>query len=135
VTSGKFWIGLRPVDMSLKKVNLKNKLQLFSEHWTPHIVGSLNGQHVKVAKLLGEFDWHQHKNEDELFLVLEGQLEIHLRDQVVSLGPGEFFIVPRGIEHKPVAAEEVHVMLFEPTSTVNTGETKSDRRVAAPKSI
>lgn len=121
--------------MSLKKVNLKDKLELFSEHWTPHIVGSLNGQQVKVAKLLGEFEWHHHKNEDELFLVLDGQLEIHLRDEVVALGPGEFFIVPRGVEHKPVAAAEVQVMLFEPASTINTGETKSARTVAAPKTI
>ena len=121
--------------MTLEKVNLQEKLQLFSEPWVPHIVGSLNGQHVKVARLLGEFEWHQHKDEDELFFVLAGTLQMHLRDQVIVLKPGEFFIVPRGVEHKPVAESEVQVMLFEPVSTINTGDAPSERTVPAPKSI
>jgi mannose-6-phosphate isomerase-like protein (cupin superfamily) len=117
------------------KVSLKDKLAQFGEHWMPHIVGELNGQQVKVAKLLGEFVWHQHQDEDELFLVITGHLAIHLRDQVVDLQPGEFFIVPRGVEHKPVAEQEVQVLLFEPCSTVNTGATESHLLVPAPKSI
>jgi mannose-6-phosphate isomerase-like protein (cupin superfamily) len=121
--------------MTLEKVNLQEKLQLFKEHWVPHIVGSLNGQHVKVAKLLGAFEWHKHEDEDELFLVLAGRLEMHLRDRVIDLEVGEFFIVPRGVEHKPVAELEVQVMLFEPATTINTGDAPSTRTVHAPKTI
>lgn len=109
------------------KVNLAEKLALFSEHWTPRIVGELNGQQVKLAKLQGEFVWHQHAEEDELFLVLKGRLLIHLRDRVVELDEGEFFVVPRGVEHKPVAEDEVHVLLFEPASTLNTGNVRNAR--------
>jgi mannose-6-phosphate isomerase-like protein (cupin superfamily) len=108
-------------------VNLADKLALFSDHWAPRIVGELNGQHVKLAKLLGEFVWHRHADEDELFLVLRGELELQLRDRVVTLREGEFFIVPRGVEHRPVAAEEVHLLLLEPASTRNTGETVNER--------
>jgi len=111
------------------KVNLHDKLAQFTEHWTPHIVGSLNGQHVKLAKLEGEFIWHQHAEEDELFLVLRGQLAIHLRDRVIHLDEGEFFIVPRGVEHKPVAEREAHVLLLEPCTTRNTGEVQSERTI------
>jgi mannose-6-phosphate isomerase-like protein (cupin superfamily) len=111
----------------MKKVNLAEKLALFSEHWSPRIVGELNGQQVKLAKLQGEFVWHQHAEEDELFLVLKGRLLIHLRDRVVELDEGEFFVVPRGVEHKPVAEDEVHVLLFEPASTLNTGNVQDDR--------
>ena len=111
----------------MKKVNLAEKLALFSEHWSPRIVGELNGQQVKLAKLQGEFVWHQHAEEDELFLVLKGRLLIHLRDRVVELDEGEFFVVPRGVEHKPVAEGEVHVLLFEPASTLNTGNVQDDR--------
>jgi mannose-6-phosphate isomerase-like protein (cupin superfamily) len=135
VVHGDITDGASLVKMKLEKVNLQEKLQLFSEHWVPHIVGSLNGQHVKVAKLLGEFEWHQHTEEDELFFVIAGSLELHLRDRVVVLQPGEFFIVPQGVEHKPVADSEVQVMLFEPASTVNTGDTPSERTVRAPKTI
>ena len=88
-------------------VNLAQKLSTFDEHWVPKIVGELNGQYVKVAKFQGEYVWHQHANEDEMFLVLKGRMKIHLRDRVVELTPGEFFIVPRGVEHKPAAEEEV----------------------------
>jgi len=111
------------------KVNLAEKFALFDERWAPRIVGELNGQHVKLAKLEGEFVWHQHDQEDELFLVLQGQLEIQLRDGGVTLNEGELYIVRRGIEHRPVAHGEVHVMLFEPASTVNTGEVQEARTV------
>jgi mannose-6-phosphate isomerase-like protein (cupin superfamily) len=111
----------------MEKVNLAEKLSLFREHWSPRIVGELNGQHVKVAKLKGEFIWHRHEAEDELFLVLEGSLTIELRDREISLEPGEFFIVPRGVEHKPVAAREAHVLLFEPIGTLNTGNVRDER--------
>jgi len=106
----------------MDKVNLAEKLAAFDETWTPKIVAELNGQHVKVAKLEGEFVWHAHEHEDELFWVVRGELELHLRDRVVTLGPGELFVVPRGVEHKPVARERVECVLFEPASTVNTGE-------------
>ena len=115
--------------MRPEKVNLAEKLASFHERWSPKIVGALNGQHVKLAKVEGEFLWHRHDAEDELFLVLHGRFELHLRDRVVTLGPGEFFIVPRGVEHKPVAPEEVHLLLFEPAGTVNTGDAGPERRV------
>ena len=121
--------------MSTQKVNLSEKLGQFTERWSPRIVGELNGQHVKLAKLEGEFTWHHHASEDELFLVLRGHLDIHLRDGVVGLDPGEFFIVPRGVEHRPVAAGEVHVLLFEPASTLNTGNVRNERTVDSPARI
>jgi mannose-6-phosphate isomerase-like protein (cupin superfamily) len=108
-------------------VNLAEKLAVFSEHWSPKIVGELNGQHVKLAKLSGEFVWHHHEHEDELFLVLKGRLAIELRDRRVELEEGEFFIVPRGVEHRPIASEEVHVLLLEPASTLNTGNVRDER--------
>ncbi len=112
----------------MEKVNIKEKLSLFGEHWSPKVVGELNGQHVKLAKLSGEFVWHHHDDEDELFLVLEGGLRMEFRDKVVFVEPGEFIVVPRGIEHRPVADDgEVHVMLFEPASTVNTGNVRGER--------
>jgi mannose-6-phosphate isomerase-like protein (cupin superfamily) len=111
----------------MEKVNIAAKLAKFSEHWQPRIIGELNGQQVKVAKLQGEFVWHHHVNEDELFLVIKGHLTIELRDRTISLDEGEFFIVPRGVEHRPSAKEEVHVLLFEPTSTLNTGEQRNER--------
>jgi len=110
----------------MSKVNLKNKLGEISDHWNPRIVGELNGQYVKLAKLKGEFVWHTHEDEDELFYVVEGNLTIELRTENVSLKPGDFYIVPAGVEHKPVAAEEVSVMLFEPKATLNTGDTSSE---------
>lgn len=105
-----------------EKINIKNKLSLFSDHWNPRIVGELNGQEVKLVKFKGEFVWHKHDEEDELFYVLDGSFEMHFRDKVVPLSANEFLIVPRGVEHKPVAMEEVSVMLFEPANTVNTGD-------------
>ena len=115
----------------MEKVNLAESLARFSEHWQPRIVGELNGQHVKLVKLAGEFVWHHHAAEDELFLVLQGKLELHLRERVVELGPGELAIVPRGVEHKPVAHSETHVLLFEPAGTSNTGNVVNERTVAA----
>jgi mannose-6-phosphate isomerase-like protein (cupin superfamily) len=102
-------------------VNLALKLASFDEHWVPKVVGELNGQYVKVVKFQGEYVWHHHANEDELFLVIDGHIEIHFHDRVVPLDSGEFCIVPRGVEHKPVAAREASVLLFEPASTRNTG--------------
>lgn len=115
----------------MDKVNLAEKLAGFSEHWSPRIVGELNGQHVKLAKLEGEFVWHSHAEQDELFLVLSGDLAIELRDRTVTLEPGELFIVPRGVEHRPVAAGVAEVLLFEPAGTVNTGEVRDPRTVEA----
>ena len=106
----------------MKKVNVAATLQTFSEHWQPRIVGELNGQHVKLVKLQGEFVWHQHADEDELFYVVRGSIDIELRDRTVTLGEGEFFIVPRGVEHCPDADEETEVLLIEPRDTVNTGD-------------
>lgn len=105
----------------MNKINLAEKFNLFNEHWTPKILGELNGQHVKIAKLKGEFVWHSHQDEDELFFVIKGQLEIAFRDRIELLNPGEFIIVPRGVEHKPIAKEEAEVLLFEPKGTLNTG--------------
>jgi mannose-6-phosphate isomerase-like protein (cupin superfamily) len=119
----------------MEKVNLAEKFGLFDEYWSPKIVGELNGQHVKLAKLKGEFIWHHHEAEDELFLVVKGQLVIELREQDVVLEEGEFFIVPRGVEHKPVAEEEVHVLLFEPKSTLNTGNVRNERTVEDLKTL
>ncbi|HEX2079538.1 MAG TPA: cupin domain-containing protein [Longimicrobium sp.] len=106
----------------MEKVSLAEKLALFSDHWNPRIVGELNGQQVKLAKLQGEFVWHDHANEDELFLVLKGRLRMEFRGRIVELAEGEMLIVPRGVKHRPVAEEEVHVLLFEPASTRHTGE-------------
>jgi mannose-6-phosphate isomerase-like protein (cupin superfamily) len=110
----------------MNKVNLSDKLSKISEHWSPKIVGELNGQHVKLAKLKGEFVWHLHEKEDEFFYVIEGELTIELRDKNIELKPGDFFIVPAGVEHRPVAKNEVSIMLFEPITTVNTGNNEGD---------
>jgi len=107
--------------MSPGKVNLAEKLSLFDEHWSPKVIGELNGQHVKLVKLLGEFVWHHHDDEDELFLVVRGRFRMEYRDREEWIEEGEFIVVPRGVEHRPVAEEEAHVMLCEPASTVNTG--------------
>ena len=113
----------------MHKVNLAEQLARFSEHWSPRIVGELNGQHVRLAKLQGEFVWHHHEHEDELFLVVRGRLAMHFRDRVVELELGEFLIVPRGVEHKPVAERETHVLLFEPAATLNTGNLRNERTI------
>lgn len=105
----------------MKKVNVADKLSLFSDHWNPRIVGQLNGQHIKVAKIKGEFVWHKHDDEDEMFFVIEGKFSMEFRDKTIQLNKGEFLIVPKGTEHKPVAYEEASIMLFEPETTLNTG--------------
>ena len=110
----------------MDKVNINQKLSLFDEYWSPKIVGELNGQYVKLAKFKGEFIWHKHDNEDEMFYVITGKLIIELRDQVIELNEGEFFTVPKGIEHKPFAEKEVSVLLFEPKTTLNTGNQKNE---------
>lgn len=110
----------------MEKVNLEQKLSLFSDHWSPKIVGELNGQHVKLAKLKGEFVWHKHDHEDELFFVIKGSFKMEYRDRTVVVNENEFLIVPKGVEHRPVADEEVSIMLFEPASTLNTGDAESE---------
>lgn len=110
-------------------INLAEKLAKFTEHWSPKIVSSFNGHDVMVVKVMGEFNWHSHANTDDLFLVLHGRLTIQLRDRDVQLGPGELFVVPKGVEHRPVALEEVHLLLIEPEGTPNTG----DEETAAEK--
>lgn len=112
--------------ISSDKVNIGRKLALFDEHWSPKIVGELNGQQVKLVKFLGEFVWHHHDEEDELFLVVKGRLRMQFRDRDVWFEEGEFIIVPHGVEHRPVADEEAHVLLFEPASTLNTGNVRGE---------
>jgi mannose-6-phosphate isomerase-like protein (cupin superfamily) len=110
----------------MDKVNIQQKLSLFNDYWNPRVVGELNGQHVKLVKFKGEFVWHQHDQEDELFMVVNGAFNMEFRDKVVALKEKEFLIVPRGVEHRPVAAEEVSVLLFEPASTLNTGNVENE---------
>ncbi len=110
----------------IKKINISEKLSLFNDYWNPRIVGELNGQHVKLVKFHGEFVWHKHDNEDELFYVIEGKFIMEFRDKTLEIGEGEFLIVPRGIEHRPVAENEVSIMLFEPGSTLNTGNIRGE---------
>ncbi len=113
------------------KVNIADKLALFDERWSPKVVGELNGQYVKVVKCLGEYPWHSHADEDELFWVVKGRLDIRFRDHVVELQEGDFCIVPRGVEHSPQAEAEAHVVLFEPAATRNTGEVDHDYTIEA----
>ena len=111
----------------MDKVNISEKFNQFNDYYNPRLIGELNGQHVKAVKLKGEFIWHHHDHEDELFLVIKGKLKMEFRDKIVEVTTGEFIIVPRGIEHKPVADEEVHLLLFEPASTLNTGNIENER--------
>lgn len=120
--------------MTMRKVNLSEKLSLFKEHWAPKLVGELNGQEVKLVKFQGEFVWHRHDSEDEMFLVIGGSFRMDYRDdagreQAIELGEGEFLIVPRGVEHRPAAAREARVLLFEPAGTLNTGNVTDARTV------
>ncbi len=108
----------------MEKVNIAEKLALFSEYWSPKVVGELNGQHVKLVKFKGEFVWHKHDHEDEMFLVLKGHFKMEFRDKTVEISENEFIVVPRGVEHRPVAEEEVSIMLFEPATTLNTGDSE-----------
>ena len=110
----------------MEKINLSEKFALISEYWSPKIAGELNGQHVKLVKFRGPFTWHHHENEDELFLVIKGSFVMELRDKNITLNEGEFLVVPRGVEHRPNAAEEVEVLLFEPAGTLNTGNTENE---------
>ena len=121
----------------MQKINLKKKLSLFDEKWTPKIVAELNGQHVKIAKVEGDFIWHCHENEDELFYVVSGELILEFRDKTEILGVGEMIVVPRGVEHRPRTAEgkEAHIMMFEPKSTLNTGNQTSEKTVQQPDKI
>ncbi len=113
----------------MEKINLAEKLSTFSDYFNPRIAGELNGQQVKLVKFQGEFVWHHHDNEDELFYVIKGSFDMHLRDKVITVNAGEFLIMPRGVEHKPVAKEEVEIMLFEPAATLNTGNIVNEKTV------
>ena len=127
-----FWCFLNPnlevyKNMKPESINLTEKFSRFTEHWSPKIIGEVNDSYVKLVKFKGEFVWHHHEAEDEMFLVVKGRMCIRFRDGDVWMGPGEFCIVPRGVEHMPVAEEEVHVVLFEPRSTLNTGNVRNQR--------
>ena len=119
--------------MNYQPINLQNKLSKFSEQWLPKVIAQMNDYHIKLAKVEGEFDWHTHPETDELFLVVKGNLNIHFRDSVISLNEGEMYVVPKGVEHKPVAENECHILLIEPVGTVNTGDVVSDR--TAPNNV
>ena len=121
------WFPRKGKACAMDKVNLREKFAHFQEQWNPKIVGALNGQHVKLVKFQGPFVWHHHDHEDELFLVVKGRFRMEYRDRQVWLEEGEFLIVPRGVEHRPVADEEAHVLLFEPASTLNTGNVRNER--------
>lgn len=121
--------------MSTDKINIEAKLLEITEYWQPHIISQVNGHLVKLAKLKGEFVWHHHEKEDELFMVIKGQLKIELRDKIVELAEGEMYLVPKGVEHKPVAESEVHILLFEPGTTLNTGNVNNERTIENLKSI
>jgi mannose-6-phosphate isomerase-like protein (cupin superfamily) len=116
--------------IEMEKINLAQKFNLFSDYWSPKIVGDLNDSYVKLVKLKGEFVWHHHENEDELFLVVKGNLLIKLRDRDILLNEGEMVIIPKSVEHLPIAEEEVHLLLLEPKSTLNTGNVQNERTVA-----
>lgn len=124
---------LYQAERAMKKVNLQEKFAKFSEHWTPKIVGEANGQYIKLAKTEGEMIWHAHEAEDELFLVVKGKLTIQMHDGDVELNPGEFYIVPRGVEHCPRSDEETHLILIEPKATAHTGTTESAMTVSVEK--
>ncbi|HEY7340411.1 MAG TPA: cupin domain-containing protein [Ktedonobacterales bacterium] len=114
----------------IEAVNLAQKLTLFQEYWSPKVVGELNDNYLKVVKVKGEFVWHKHDEDDELFLVLKGRLVIQLRDQDITLNEGDFLVVPKGVEHRPVAEDEAHVLLIEPKTVVNTGDATDERKIA-----
>ena len=113
-------------NIMMEKVSINQKLSMFSDYWNPRIAGELNGQHVKLVKFKGEFVWHKHDDEDEMFFVISGSFKMELRDKTIELRENEFLIIPRGVEHRPVAEEEVSVMLFEPATTLNTGDTEGE---------
>ena len=119
----------------MKPINISEKLNLFNEHWTPKKIGELNGQQLLLAKIKGEFIWHEHENEDELFFIIKGSLIIEFRDKTVELNEGEILIIPKGIEHKPIAKEEVYVLLFEPLAIKHTGNVVSNLTVETFETI
>ncbi|HEX5159947.1 MAG TPA: cupin domain-containing protein [Ktedonobacterales bacterium] len=114
----------------IEAVNLAQKLTLFQEYWSPKVVGELNDNYLKVVKVKGEFAWHKHDEDDEMFLVLKGRLVIQLRDQDITLNEGDFLVVPKGVEHRPVAEDEAHILLIEPKTVVNTGDATDERKIA-----
>jgi len=116
-------------------INIEEKFKLFSEHWTPKKIGELNGQQILLAKIKGEFIWHAHEHEDELFMIIKGSLIIEFRDKTIELNEGEIYIIPKGVEHKPIAQEEVHVLLFEPLNIKHTGNVMADVTVETFESI
>lgn len=119
--------------MTYQPINLREKFYKFSAHWSPKIIAQMNDYHIKVAKVQGEFVWHSHPETDEVFLVVQGRLEIHFRDGAVTLREGEMYVVPKGVEHKPVAEEECHILLVEPAGTVNTGDVLDEK--TAPNNV
>lgn len=121
--------------MNMEVINVADKFDLFEDHWNPRIIGSLNGQDVKIAKVQGEFVWHDHKDEDELFYIVKGSLDIHFENEIKTINAGEMLIVPRGIQHKPVAKEECWILLFEPNSTKHTGEVSDEMTVTEYQKI
>lgn len=121
--------------MAIEKIALARKFEKINDHWNPRIVGELNGQHVKLVKIQGSFDWHHHDREDELFLVHRGNFRMELRDGAVELAAGDMLIVPRGVEHRPVAEKEAEILLFEPAGTLNTGNLVSERTVRNPQHL
>jgi mannose-6-phosphate isomerase-like protein (cupin superfamily) len=130
----RIWVSRRVTDkeqIPVQPINLEVKLSTFTEHWQPRVVGQFNGNDLMVVKVKGEFNWHKHDDTDDFFLVLKGRIDIQMREGVVTLGPGEMFVVPKGVEHRPVAVEEAHVLLIEPQGTPNTGSalTAAARRV------
>ncbi|GET22652.1 cupin domain-containing protein [Prolixibacter denitrificans] len=119
----------------IEKINLKEKFSKFSDHWSPKVIGQLNHQQVKVVKFQGDFVWHSHENEDELFMVIDGSFTMELRDKTIEVHEGELIIIPRGVEHRPIAKEEVSILLFEPGTIVNTGEVRNQLTVEKPDHI
>jgi len=119
----------------MKVINVKDKFKRFDEHWSPKVIAELNGQQIKLAKVKGEFIWHSHKDEDELFFVTKGTLKIEFRDHTEIISEGEMIVIPKGVEHKPIAEEEVELMLFEPATTKHTGEVDSERTVTVSEFI
>jgi len=119
----------------VRVINLRDKFSQFADHWSPKVIADLNGQQVKLVKLLGAFDWHHHEREDELFLVVQGRFRMEFRDRVAWLEEGELLVVPRGVEHRPVAETEAHVLLFEPATTLNTGNAENSRTVREPERL
>ena len=121
--------------MSITKSNIQEKFDHFTSYWTPHVVAELNGQAVKIAKIKGDFIWHKHDDEDEMFWVIKGSMKMELRDQTLILDEGDFTVIPKGVEHKPSAEDETHILMFEPKETLNTGGEQNPLTVKNPQII